>query len=154
MATGSDPRLEGEVAIRRLADELFLLTDEKDWTAARRLFANGPIDVDMSSLGGGPIRMTADELLAGFSAGLHAGKLSHHMTTNYRVTVTGDRAELYAHGYAWNHVPAMPAGSDLWETWGTYRLTARRAASGWILDSFRYDSKLTRGNDAVRTHAA
>jgi hypothetical protein len=93
----------------------------------------------MNSLaGGGPVRLTADALIGGFRAGLHADKASHHM----------------AHGYAWDRVASFPAGQDLWETWGTYRLTARRTSAGWRLDGFRYDSKHTRGNDAVRTHAA
>jgi hypothetical protein len=61
-------------------------------------------------------------------------------------------AELSAHGYAWNRVPALPAGSDLWETWGNY-LTFRRVAATWRLDGFRCYSKLTRGNEAVRTHS-
>jgi len=144
-----------ETAVRRLADELFITTDLKDWSAARALFADGPIDVDMSSLvGGGPVQLTADQLIAGFRAGLHAGKISHHMTTNHRIEIAGDRADVHAHGYAWNHVPALPSGSNLWETWGTYRLTCRRSPTGWRLTAFRYDSKLTRGPDAVRTHAA
>jgi len=147
-------RAADEQAVRRLADELFITTDQKDWAAARTLFADGPIEVDTSSLaGGGPVRISADELLSGFRAGLHAGKASHHMATNYRIRVDGDRAELFAHGYAWNRLAAFPAGQDLWETWGTYRLTCRRTVGGWRLDGFRYDSKLTRGNDAVRTHA-
>lgn len=45
-------------------------------------------------------------------------------------------------------------GADLWETWGNYRLSCRRVAERWRLDGFRYYSKLTRGNDAVRTHTA
>ena len=140
-------------AIRRLADELFITTDLKDWVAARALFSEGEIEVDMSSLaGGGPVRMTADQLIAGFRGGLHAGKASHHLASNYRIRVDGDRAELWAHGYAWNRVPALPPGSDLWETWGNYRLTCRRVGGEWRLDGFRYYSKLTRGNDAVRTH--
>ena len=140
-------------AIRRLADELFITTDLKDWVAARALFIEGEIEVDMSSLaGGGPVRMTADQLMAGFRAGLHAGKTSHHLASNYRIRVEGDGAELWAHGYAWNRVPALPPGSDLWETWGNYRLTCRRVGGEWRLDGFRYYSKLTRGNDAVRTH--
>lgn len=140
--------------IMRLADELFITTDQKDWAALRRLFAAGPIDVDMSSLaGGGPVRITAEQLVAGFESGLHAGKVSHHLASNYRVRVDGDRAELWAHGYAWNRVPELPAGSDLWETWGNYRLTFRRTEAGWRLDGFHYFSKLTRGSDAVRTHA-
>ena len=142
-----------EVELRRIADELFITTDLKDWAATRALFADGPIEVDMSSLvGGGPVQLTADQLIAGFEAGLHPGKLSHHLATNYRTQVNGDRAELWAHGYAWNRVAAMPTGGDLWETWGNYRLSYRRIAGEWRLDGFRYYSKLTRGNDAVRTH--
>jgi hypothetical protein len=141
--------------LRRLADELFIATDMKDWAAVRGLFVDGFIEVDMSSLAGGAaVQMTADQLVDGFRVGLHAGKVSHHLATNYRIRVAGDRAELWAHGYAWNRVPSLPAGSDLWETWGNYRLTYRRQAQGWHLDGFRYYSKLTRGNDAVRTHTA
>jgi hypothetical protein len=47
-----------------------------------------------------------------------------------------------------------PEGANLWEAWGTYRLTSRRTPAGWRLDGFCYYSKLTRGNDAVRTHPA
>jgi hypothetical protein len=140
-------------AIRQLVDELFITTDLKDWTRARALFSDGPIEVDMSSLvGGGPVQMTADQLIDGFRVGLHPGKVSHHLATNYRIEVDGDRADVWCHGYAWNRVPALPAGSDLWETWGNYRLTCRRVAGEWRLEGFRYYSKLTRGNDAVRTH--
>ena len=78
--------------------------------------------------------------------------VSHHLAANYRLTIRGDRAEIWAHGYAWNRVPALPPGADLWETWGDYRLTCRRVGGAWRLDGFRYYSKLTRGNDAVRTH--
>ena len=78
-------------ALQQLADELFITTDMKDWQAARKLFADGPLAIDMSSLvGGEPVRMTADQLIAGFRAGLHEGKASHHMATNYRTTVQGD----------------------------------------------------------------
>jgi len=147
--------METAEELRRIADELLITTDLKNWSAARALFVDGPIEVDMSSLaGGGPVQMTADQLIDGFRAGLHAGKISHHLAANYRIRIEGARAELWAHGYAWNRVPSLPAGADLWETWGNYRLTFRRDAAGWRLDGFRYYSKLTRGNDAVRTHTA
>jgi hypothetical protein len=146
-----DPTPDGadERELRRLADALFITTDQKDWRATRALFVDGPIDVDMSSLaGGGPVRITADDLVSGFRAGLHPGKASHHLAANYRIQVVNDRAELWGHGYAWNRVAAFAAGADLWETWGNYRLTYRRTAAGWRLDGFHYYSKLTRGNDA------
>lgn len=147
-------RVLQENEIRCVADELFLATDAKDWAAARALFADGPIELDMSSLvGGGPVSITADALIDGFRAGLHAGKASHHLAANYRIVIEGDRARVDAHGYAWNHVAALPEGANLWETWGTYRLTFRRVPAGWRIDGFRYVSRLTRGSDAVRTHS-
>lgn len=142
-----------EQEIRGLADLLFIHTDRKEWDAATKLFVDGSIEVDMSSLaGGGPAQMTAGELFAGFATGLHEGKPSHHMATNYRVTLDGDRAELWAHGYAWNRLLDYHGGSELWETWGNYRLTFRRTGDGWRMDGFRYYAKFNRGNELVRTH--
>jgi len=147
------PDLADEQAIRYINDLLFIYTDLKDWSAARELFVDGPIEVDMSSLAGGTaVQMTADALIAGFNTGLHADKLSHHMTTNNRITISGDQAELWSHGYAWNRLLNYHGGSDLWETWGNYRLTLQRTPAGWRISAFRYFAKYNRGNEYVRTH--
>jgi hypothetical protein len=141
---------DDERAILRNVDDLFIRTDRKDWAGVRPLFADGTIVVDMSSLaGGGPVDMTADLLVSGFTVGLHANKHSHHMTSNYHVVVTGDAAWVTAHGYAWNKLEGQ---SDLWETWGEYTIRMRRAAAGWKISGFRYDAKANRGDDAIRTH--
>ncbi|QBD82878.1 nuclear transport factor 2 family protein [Ktedonosporobacter rubrisoli] len=147
------PNLEDERAIRHIVDLLFIYTDQKAWSQAHQLFVDGPIEVDMSSLnGGGPVQMTADDLLGGFQVGLHAEKLSHHMATNYQITITGDKAEVWAHGYSWNRLLNYHEGSDLWETWGNYRFSLQRTVQGWRLNAFRYFAKYNRGNDLVRTH--
>lgn len=142
-----------EREIGHVAELLFIYTDEKEWSKARDLFVDGEIDVDMSSLaGGGPVRMTADALLAGFAAGLHSGKASHHMTTNHIISIEDDHAELWAQGYAWNRLADAPPGTDFWETWGRYRLTFLLTPAGWKLDGLRYYAKFSRGPDSVRTH--
>jgi hypothetical protein len=116
----------------------------------RALFADQPLEVDMSSLaGGGPMTMSADVLIAGFTVGLHANKRSHHMTTNHHVVVGDDHAVATAHGYAWNTLVDRP---ELWETWGDYTLGLRRQDCRWRITSFRYDAKASRGDDAIRTH--
>ena len=144
--------LDDDRTLRHLAGLLFVRTDEKRWDDLEALYVDGPIDVDMTSLvGGEPAQTTAEALVAGFRAGLHADKASHHMTTNVRVSVDGDRAEVLAQGYAWNRLDTS-GGGDLWETWGTYRLAARRAGGAWRFDGFAYHAKHNRGNEAVRTH--
>lgn len=132
---------------------LFLHTDAKRWKDAQALFVAEPMHVDMTSLvGGSPVSMTPADLFAGFAIGLHAGKISHHMTSNAIVSGSADAATVTAHGYALNWVPALPDGENLWETWGEYVIGAVRTAEGWRLSSFVYRSRLTRGPDAVRTH--
>ena len=146
------PPLADDRALRLLTDRLFAFTDEKRWDALEALYVDGPIRVDMTSLtGGAPAETTAADLVGGFRVGLHDGKASHHMTTNVRVEVDGDRAVVRCQGYAWNRLTAG-GGSDLWETWGTYRLEARRTDAGWRFDGFRYDAAHNRGDEAVRTH--
>jgi hypothetical protein len=140
---------DDERCILRVVDDLFILTDRKDWAGVEALFVGDLLDVDMSSLaGGGPTRISAGVLVDGFRVGLHANKRSHHMTTNYRVVVTGERATVSAHGYAWN---ALVGRSDLWETWGEYTIGLRRLEGRWKIAAFRYESKACRGDDAIRT---
>ena len=149
----NDPATVAELT--RLADELFIGTDLKQWPAVEALFDPDPIEVDMTSLiGGAVLNITAGQLVAAFSNNLHPGKASHHMATNYRCTVDRDAAELWAQGYSWNRVATFPAGRDVWETWGTYRLGFGRTAQGWRINAFRYYNRRTAGNDAVRTHSS
>ncbi len=136
--------------ILRVVDDLFILTDRKDWPGVEALFVADLIDVDMSSLaGGGPTRLGPGIFVDGFRIGLHPNKRSHHMTTNYHVAIVGETAIVTAHGYAWN---ALVDRADLWETWGVYTIGLRRLDGRWRIAAFRYESKACRGDDAIRTH--
>jgi hypothetical protein len=48
MADTPVPSAQDEAEIRRLADELFATTDLKEWAAARALFVDGLLEVDMT----------------------------------------------------------------------------------------------------------
>jgi len=139
-----------ERAILRTVDDLFILTDRKDWAGVQALFVDGLIDVDMSSVaGGGGAAMTAEVLVDGFRVGLHANKRSHHMTSNYRVVVANNVATVSAHGYSWN---ALVGRKDLWETWGVYTIRLKEMNGCWKIAAFRYDAKANRGDDRIRAH--
>lgn len=142
--------MDVEREIMRTVDELFILTDRKDWAAVQALFVDGLIEVDMTSLdGGSAVSMTAETLVDGFRVGLHANKRSHHMTTNYHVALANHMAIVSAHGYAWNQLVGR---ADLWETWGTYTIKLRPLNGCWRITAFRYEAKANRGDDSVRTH--
>jgi hypothetical protein len=115
------------------------------------------IRVDFTSLNGGqPATITGDQLVGAWTAGLHKEKTSLHMTSNYQITVNGNRAEAFLHGYAWNQLIGESAkiqGGAVWETWGNYQMKFERQGNRWRINDLTYNSKRTAGNDAVRTHA-
>ena len=83
-------------------------------------------------------------------AGAAAGKPSHHMRTNHRVTLDGGRAEVFSKGYALN-ILRRATGSDLWEVWGDYVHTPERTPQGWRCSGMTFRVVHARGNELVRT---
>ena len=112
-----------EVSIEHLSDrtEITLVVDEidnavdaKDWERCRAYFTD-EIYADFTSLAGGsPGNIPSDDLVGAWATNLFADKLSHHMRTNHRVTIDGDKAEVFSKGYALNilhrSIPARTCG--------------------------------------------
>ena len=147
-APAADPR--DEAAVIAAADGIDTAVDAKDWTACRAYFAD-QVDVDFSSLSGEPAaRIPADQLVAGWRAGLFAGKRSHHMRSNHRATVRGDRATVESKGYALN-ILANKRGDQEWEVWGDYVHEFARTPRGWRCSGMKLTVVHARGNDWVRT---
>jgi hypothetical protein len=140
-----------ELEVRRVVDGIDFDVDGKNWEAVQGHFAD-EIDVDFTSLAGGsPGRIRSADLIAAWSQSLFRDKLSHHMRTNHRITIAGDRAEVLSKGYAWNML-RVGSGSDLWETWGTYRHTLARGAEGWKVTGIEYHAHYSRGNEKIREY--
>jgi len=133
-----------------VVDGIDVATDAKDWATCRAYFTD-EIAVDFTSLAGGsPGRMPADELVGAWRANLYPDKPSHHMRTNHRVSVEGDRAEVFSKGYALN-ILRRETGSDLWEVWGDYVHTLERTPAGWRCSGMTFRVVHARGNELVRT---
>jgi ketosteroid isomerase-like protein len=73
------------------------------------------------------------------------------MRTNHRVTIDGDRAEVFSKGYALN-ILHRPNGSDLWEVWGNYTHTLKRTGEGWKCTGMTFVVIYARGNEMARDY--
>lgn len=145
----NETSLADEREIIRVVDGIDNAVDAKDWAACRAYFTDD-INVDFTSLAGGkPARIKSDELVGGWRRNLYAEKKSHHMRSNHRVTITGDRAAVFSKGYAFNMLPSR-TGSDLWEVWGDYRHTLERTARGWKVSGMTLSVTHSRGNERAR----
>lgn len=147
-------RLADEFQLRQIADEIDYFVDTKEWERVRSYFADD-ITVDFSSLvGGEPAQITGDQLVEGWRGNLIAEKLSHHMRTNHIVTFDGeDSATMTSQGYAYNAIPGIePAGSDIWEVYGSYVHTFERTPTGWLVTGMTFNAHYQMGNDLARTY--
>jgi hypothetical protein len=134
-----------------VVDEIDNAVDAKDWQKCRSYFTD-EIYADFTSLAGGsPGNMSADTLVGGWATNLYAEKLSHHMRSNHRVTIDGDRAEVFSKGYALN-ILHRSTGSDLWEVWGNYNHTLERTSEGWKCSGMTFVVTHARGNEMARDY--
>jgi ketosteroid isomerase-like protein len=136
-------------AIRRVIDEIDNAVDAEDWTLCQSFFTD-EIYADFTSLAGGePRRIPADGLVGAWKTNLYADKESHHMRSNHRITLDGDRAEVFSKGYALN-ILERPTGSGLWEVWGDYSHTLERLPDGWRCSGTTFVVTHARGNEMAR----
>jgi SnoaL-like domain len=143
--------LSDQMEITRLVDEIDNAVDAKDWEKCRDYFTD-EIYADFTSLAGGsPGNMPADDLVGAWSTNLYADKLSHHMRSNHRITIDGNRAEVFSKGYALN-ILRRPTGSDLWEVWGNYTHTLERTDDGWKCSGMTFVVTHGRGNELARDY--
>ena len=132
-------------------DEIDNAVDAKDWERCRGYFTD-EIYADFTSLAGGsPGNMPADDLVGAWASNLYADKLSHHMRTNHRVAIYGDRAEVFSKGYAHN-ILHRPTGSNLWEVWGNDTHTLERTAEVWKCSGMTFVVTHARGNEMARDY--
>src|SRR5215212_11340655 len=137
--------------ITLIVDEIDNAVDAKDGERCRGYFTD-EIYADFTSLAGGsPGNMSADDLVGAWASNLYADKLSHHMRTNHRVAIDGDRAEVFSKGYALN-ILHRPTGSNLWEVWGNDTHTPERTAEVWKCSGMTFVVTYARGNEMARDY--
>lgn len=126
--------------------ELFVATDQRDWAAVKRCFADQVL-FDMSSLGAGPpARRTPDEIAAGWAEGLSALAAIHHQAGNHRVTIHEARATANCYGIAY-HYRKTASGRNTRVFVGSYAFILDRGGPlGWRISTFRFDLKFIDGN--------
>jgi len=141
-------RQDDEAAIAAVVTKLDEAVDKKDWAGARAAFTDR-IEVDLSSLGGEPDSVPADELVGNWKANLPRGKSSFHMLSAPTIKIDGDTATFKANGYAWNKLDAR-AENNLWEVWGVYQHKLTRTPLGWKISSFGFHKTAERGDPTIR----
>jgi hypothetical protein len=126
-------------------NQLFIYTDERDWSGVRETLAESVL-MDMTSLAGGqPRQMSSEQVAAGWEEGLRSIEAIHHQVGNYRVNVQGDQATAFCYGIA-SHYRKNPSGRNTRVIVGSYDFHLRLVRDQWRIDRFRFNLKYIDGN--------
>ena len=115
--------------------------DTKQWDQALSQFAN-EVFVDYSSLTNQPgSKVKAADLVGGWQ-NLLKDVDTHHMLSNFDITVTGKNAETYSHVYASHQAKNI----DYWDAYGRYHHKLKKDGKKWKITSMTLIMHGQKGN--------
>jgi hypothetical protein len=137
--------LSDKQQIVEVITELFVATDERDWSRVIGCLAPQVL-LDMSSLGGAPATtMAAADVAAGWERGLAPLAAVHHQAGNFLVRLRGDEADAFCYAIA-SHYRSNSTGRETRVFVGSYDVGLRRDGGRWRIGRFRFNLKYVEGN--------
>lgn len=131
--------------IATVVHRLFIATDQRDWPAVRRCFADR-VEFDMTSLAGGsPVQLTPRQITDAWDVGLKPIQHVHHQVGNLEIEVRGDTATAFCYGVALHFRPTA-SGENVRRFVGSYDFQLHRGSDGWRIGGFRFNAKFVDGN--------
>lgn len=104
-----------QTAVKQSITKMVNAIDAKQWDTAKKYFATD-VFVDYSSLSGqAGANMKSADLVDNWEQ-LLANVSTHHILSNFDITVNGEKAESYSHVYASHEAE----GIDYWDAYGRY----------------------------------
>lgn len=130
--------------------DLFLGTDQRDWSRVRACFTER-VHFDMTSVAGGAAQdLTPMQITDAWHAGLAPLDHIHHQAGNLQIHVESDSATASCYGIAL-HYRATKSGDNVRRFVGTYDFTLRRVETRWLISAFRFNVKFVDGNLSLET---
>ena|SRR6185369_150715 len=125
--------------------QLFISTDQRDWSRVRACFADTVL-FDVTSLAGGsPAMLTPNQITDMWDAGLKPIEHVHHQVGNLQITVQGQTAAASCYGIAFHH-RVTKSGNNVRRFVGSYDFRLELTSRGWAISSFRFNVKFIDGN--------
>lgn len=132
-------------SVSRTIYDLFIGTDEGDWSKVASCFATKVL-FDMSSLTGEePQTIDSTQIVRAWESGLQHLEAVHHQVGNLRVDLGDGEATASCYGIAYHYLP-NPTGQNTRVFVGSYDFHLSKPDDRWEIDRFRFNLKFIDGN--------
>jgi hypothetical protein len=130
--------------VKQVVNQLFISTDNRDWDTVSRLFASEVLFDMTSMVGGDPVMLTPQQIVASWEKGLAPLKAIHHQTGNYIVQTHEDEADVFCYGTASHYLPNK-SNRNTRIFVGSYEFHLIKNET-WQIDRFKFILKYIDGN--------
>ena len=125
--------------------ELFVFTDQRDWSKVRECFTEN-VHFDMTSMAGGdPVNLTPEQITQAWDEGLKPLQAIHHQVGNFMVNLDKNEAEVFCYGIALHYLE-NPSGKNTRTFVGSYDFHLMRQQDDWKINKFKFNLKYIDGN--------
>lgn len=141
-----------ELSIINTITNIFNGSDKRDWDLVRQSFYYH-VYLDYFSLSKKPgEKVKPDDIIKGWSDFLPKFTFTHHVITNFEISVTETNASVFCKGSALHYLPGSEGG-DTWTTIGTYDFKLAKVADQWKVNSMVFNLVYEDGNKKLATIA-
>ncbi|HWR25614.1 MAG TPA: nuclear transport factor 2 family protein [Methanosarcina sp.] len=137
-------QLLDERDIINIVNSIGIYADRHNWDKLSQAFAFEVL-LDYSSMGAPAEKLKPPEIITRWKALLPGFKMTQHVITNHRVTITGDEAECFSYVVATHYLP-NPSAKNIWLVMGYYEHHLIRTSAGWKIDRMKLTATLIDGN--------
>jgi hypothetical protein len=131
--------------VKEVVNRLFIGTDNRDWDTVSRLFAPEVLFDMTSMVGGKPVTLTPQEIVASWEKGLKPLKAIHHQAGNYIVNANQNEAGVFCYGIAYHYSPNKTNRNTRIFV-GSYNFHLIKEGEDWQIDKFKFNLKFIDGN--------
>ena len=138
-------------AINQSVSQLFIATDQGDWSTVEASFAD-EVRLDYSSMSGQPAAvLTPQQITTAWKGILPGFTHTHHQLGNFITTLNGDKAQVFCYGTA-THFLEDESG-NIWTVVGSYDFDLELQEGGWKISAMTFNFKYQDGNSALAQKA-
>ncbi len=137
--------LQDHNAVEKVANNLFIQTDNMDWDALVADVFTETVYFDMTSVGGTAGDVSSADIVAGWDQGFQVIEAVQHQSGNMQIDVSDQTATVFQYGTATQYATTN-SGNNTRTFFGSYDIGLVKDNGQWKVNAFAFNLKMMDGN--------
>jgi len=145
--TNSETAMNDTTAIQETVTQMFINTDQRNWSGVEAQFAS-KVTLDYASMTGNPAsEVTPTEITTAWKTVLPGFASTHHQIGNFLTEINGTKAHVFCYGTATHYLE--DANGNVWTVVGSYDFDLEKSDNQWNIHTMKFTFKYQDGNTSL-----